>query len=185
MKEQWINFSAEVNSVTTSKFIEVVTNAVNDGVEKLIILFSTPGGHVIHGRTIYNFLRSLPLSIEAYNIGQIDSVGGVVFLAADKRFAVPNSSFLIHGVNMQTPGPVSMPEKLLQERVDAIKQDRISISSIYAERTSIQLGDFENMMLNGTTISAEEAKKFGIIDDVTLPKVPKGTKLISIVNVVK
>jgi len=185
VKEQWIQFTAVVNHISAAKFIEAVTGAINTGVEKLNILLSTPGGTVMHGKTVYNFLRSLPVDIEVYNIGQVDSVGGVMFLAADKRFAVANSSFLIHGVNLQSPGAISMTEKIVQEKLDGLKQDRASISMIYAERTDISLGDFEKMMLDGITISVDEAKKFGIIDDIVAPKVPKGSSVISIVDVIK
>ncbi len=180
MNEYWIQFAAPVNQMTAAQFINVITECLNSGATKLNILISTPGGTVIHGKSIFNFLKSLPLEIDIYNIGQVDSIGGVMYLAGTKRYAVENSSFLIHGISLMAEGRIDLPEKLLQEKLEALKKDRESISSIYAENTSIGLADFEKLMLDGTTISANEAIIKGIVTEIKAPLIPNGVKLISI-----
>lgn len=182
MNEYWIQFAAPVNQVTAAQFISVVTECLNKGAKKLNIIISTPGGTVIHGKGIFNFLKTLPLEIDMYNIGQVDSIGGVMYLAGTKRYAVENSSFLIHGISLMIEGRLELQEKLLQEKLEALKKDRESISSIYAENTKISLEDFEKLMLDGTTISATDAALKGIVTEIKRPMIPQETQLISIVQ---
>lgn len=182
MNEKWIQFAASVNHNTASRFIQAVTQCLNDGAEKLNILISTQGGTVIHGKSIYNFLEALPVEIDVYNIGQVDSIGGVMYLAGTNRYAVQNSSFLVHAVALQVSNPTNFPEKLLKEKIDSLKQDRESIATIYAEKTDISLDDFEKLMLEGTTIPADNAVERGIVTEVKPPEIPQGTQLISITD---
>jgi ATP-dependent protease ClpP protease subunit len=179
MKESWIQFAAGVNQGTASLFIQTVTKCVNDGSEKLNILLSTPGGTVIHGKGIYNFLMALPLEIDIYNIGQVDSIGGIMYLAGDNRYATSNSSFLIHAVALQIQGPTSFPEN---DKIDSEKQDRVAIAAIYAERTKISLEEFENLMLEGTTLPSVDGIVKGITTEVKAPQIPKGVQIISITD---
>ncbi len=131
---------------------------------------------------IYNFLAALPVEIDVYNTGQVDSIGGIMYLAGTNRYATANSSFLIHAVALQVSGATSFQEKLLQEKIDSLKQDRESIAVIYADRTGISLEDFETLMLEGTTISATDAVTRGIVTEVKSPSIPTGTQLISVTD---
>jgi ATP-dependent protease ClpP protease subunit len=182
MNERWIQFAASVNQNTSSRFIQAITQCLNEGATKLNILISTPGGTVIHGKGIYNFLAALPVEIDVYNIGQVDSIGGIMYLAGANRYATENSSFLIHAVALQVGGAASFQEKLLQEKIDSLKQDRESIAIIYADRTGISLEDFETLMLEGTTISANDAVVRGVVTEVKSPSIPVGTQLISVTD---
>lgn len=182
MNERWIQFAASVNQDTAARFIQAVTQCVNEGATKLNILISTPGGTVIHGKSIYNFLAALPVEIDVYNIGQVDYIGGIMYLAGTNRYATENSSFLIHAVAMHFGNGASLQEKLLQEKIDSLKQDRVSIAIIYADRTSISLEDFEALMLDGTTISAADAVAKGVVTEVKSPSIPTGTQLISVTD---
>jgi len=63
------------------------------------------------GVTLYNFIRSLPVKTIMHNIGIIDSIANVVFLAANERYANPSSSFLFHGVGFDVNQPARLEEK--------------------------------------------------------------------------
>ena len=68
---------------------------INERKDFFYILFSSPGGNVSNGITIYNFLRALPVRMIIHNIGIVDSIANVIFLGIDERYAVPHSSFLL------------------------------------------------------------------------------------------
>src|ERR1700735_763784 len=77
----YISFSAEIIPHTTEALIALISHQVNIGVINLHLLISTPGGSVMNGMNLYNFLRALPLELTTHNIGNVDSIGNAVFLA--------------------------------------------------------------------------------------------------------
>ncbi len=98
----YINFSAPIDMKTAQVLMGVLSDQVNKGEKEICLLFSSPGGQVNPGVTLYNFLKSLPVKIITHNIGVVDSIGNIVLLGGAKRYAAPNSSFLFHGVGFET-----------------------------------------------------------------------------------
>ena len=76
----------------------VVAQKLTAGTDHFYVLLSTPGGQVTSGLTVYNFLRSIPAKVTMHNIGNVNSIGNAIFLAADERFACAHSTFMFHGV---------------------------------------------------------------------------------------
>ena len=74
------------------------SDLINSGENEIYVLLSSPGGSVASGVALYNYITSLPARVIIPNIGIVDSVANLVFLAGTKRYAAPNSSFLFHGV---------------------------------------------------------------------------------------
>jgi ATP-dependent protease ClpP protease subunit len=98
----YISFSADINQMTTEHIIATSTNMIDKGFNRLYYLISTPGGNVMNGLNIYNVLRGLPAKIVFHNVGNVDSMGNVVFLSGDERYACPHSTFMFHGVGFDT-----------------------------------------------------------------------------------
>jgi ATP-dependent protease ClpP protease subunit len=79
---------------------------------------AAPSGRVMNGINIYNVLRGLPAKVVFHNVGNVDSIGNVLFLAGDERYACPHSTFMFHGVGFDpTPG-VRVEQKTAQEMLD-------------------------------------------------------------------
>jgi ATP-dependent protease ClpP protease subunit len=78
-------FCGDINAVTTQKFVQNLTVASNMGVKHLHIVFQSWGGFVGDGVFLYNFLRSFPVDITFYNIGQISSAGVLAYSGARHR----------------------------------------------------------------------------------------------------
>lgn len=177
----FISFSAEINQNTTESFMGILADKLNNGFKNFYILFSTPGGRVANGVTLYNYLRSIPAKVAMHNIGIVDSVGNLVFLAGEPRYAVPNSSFLFHGVGFDITQPTRFEEKQLKERLKSIERDQKLISDIIAERAKLSISEVRKMFLEAVTKTPEEAKKIGIINDIRPVKIPKGVQVLQFV----
>lgn len=177
-KPIFISFSAEINQNTTESFMAVIAEQINRGVKDFYILLSTPGGIVANGITLYNYLRSLKANITMHNIGVVDSIGNVIFLAGEQRYAVPNSSFLFHGVGFDITQVVRLEEKDLKEKLKIIERDQNLMSNIITERTKLKAEDIEKMFLEAATKTAEEAKEIGIINDIKLADIPKDAQIL-------
>jgi ATP-dependent protease ClpP protease subunit len=150
-------------------------------VEELYLLLSTPGGTVMHGLTLYNILRALPIRLTIHNVGNVDSIGNAIFLAGARRFACPHSTFMFHGVGLDLHGQGRLEEKSLRETLDGILSDQHRIGSIIQERTKLSQADVEALFRQAQTKDAAYAASCGIVDEVRDVQIPAGSSIASLV----
>src|ERR1700683_2069856 len=103
-KEVYVMFSAEINVNTTESLLATMADIVNQGIPRVILCLSTPGGDVMCGMDLYNVLRGLPFELVTHNVGNVDSIGNAVYLAGERRLASPHSTFMFHGVAFTAEG---------------------------------------------------------------------------------
>ncbi len=176
-----VSFSAEIVPNTTEQLIAAMARCANDGVEEVALFVSTPGGSVAHGITLYNTLRAMPFALTTHNVGAVNSIGNVVFLAGDTRYAASASSFMFHGVGFNADGGTRLEEKLLVERLDSIRADQDRIGQIIAERTDLDDKAIGVLFLEQSTKNPQYAMSHGIIADIREPEVPTGVPVLSLV----
>jgi len=170
-----MSFTAKVTDQNTSHLMNAVAAYLTQGMAELHLLLSTPGGSVMHGMTLYNYLSALPIKLFTYNIGNVDSIGAIVFLAGEERFACPHSTFMLH--------PVAIPMQQTYEEPDlkAIGQsllaDQARIASIYAERSGSQKQDALALFDQQKTYSAAEAKRFKFVHEVKPLVIANGARV--------
>ena len=102
MPTTYINFHAPINTVTVQNLMAAISQKLMAGTNEFYFLLSTPGGEVTSGLTLYNFLRAIPAKVTMHNVGNVNSIGNAIFVAADKgnRFACAHSTFMFHGVGV-------------------------------------------------------------------------------------
>ena len=99
------------------------------------IYLASSGGDVNVGIQMYNYLRRFTnLTIEA--MGNIDSIAVVVFLAAKHRTSTANTSFLLHGIALDSAGPVSLRLKDVEGYSEQLTHQIKRYSDIFNERTT-------------------------------------------------
>jgi ATP-dependent Clp protease protease subunit len=177
----YISFSAEVNILTAEQLQAVVANVVGQGHPEVHLLLSTPGGAVQYGITLYNFLRSLPIRVITYNVGNVDSIGLVVYLAGEQRIACPHTTFMLHGVAMQVPTPTAFFERNFNESLARLKADQERIKGIYSERSKIALDEAEGLFLKESTLGTDDAVARGIVHEVRQLSIPAGCPILQLV----
>jgi len=177
----YVSFSAEIVPHTTESLIATMTNLTNQGVKQIYLMLSTPGGSVMHGMNIYNVLRALPVELITHNVGNVDSIGNAVFLAGEKRYASPHSTFMFHGVGFDVTQPTRMEEKFLRERLDGITSDQKRIGSVIEDRTSIGKDDIAKLFLEAQTKDAAFAASCGIVHEIRDVQIPAGSTIVSLV----
>ncbi len=128
----------------------------------LYFLFASPGGDVTSGIALYNFLKALPQKIVMHNMSSVDSIGTVIFLAGDERYACPNTTFLFHGVETQVRKDSSFPLNKLREIASSLSKDQEKIAGIIAENTDISKEEVERFFASGESkdLSFAQSKKF-------------------------
>jgi len=158
-----------------------LTGAVHDDVASLIcaqLLFlesenpdkdisfyiNSPGGVVTSGLAIYDTMRYIRPDVSTVCIGQAASMGSLLMCAGTKgkRFALPNSRIMIHQPSGGAQGQASDIEIQARE----ILKLRERLNNMYVEHTGQKLDVIEKAVERDTFMSAEEAKTFGLIDEV-------------------
>ena len=120
MPTAYISFSAEINQSTSEILLGSIFDHVNKGTEALYLLFSSSGGGVDQGITIYNLLRGLPVPLTIHNVGSVNSIANVIFLAGKKRIACQHSTFMFHGVGFNVKGEMRIEEKFLRDKAGGL-----------------------------------------------------------------
>ncbi|MCB9899130.1 MAG: ATP-dependent Clp protease proteolytic subunit [Planctomycetes bacterium] len=141
------------------------TDLSNKGVGTIYVLLSTPGGSVTNGIHIYNVLRALPSKVIMHNVAAVNSIGNVIFLAGEERYASPSTTFMYHGVGFDVQG-ARFEERMLRERLDSISliSRRLETSSARAPTSPTQARLMTSSA--GSHRDTAFAKDRGIIHDV-------------------
>lgn len=177
----YISFSAEIVPKTTETLIAVLADQANKHVDEVYLMLSTPGGSVMHGFNLYNAMKAFPFNLITHNVGNVDSIGNIVFLAGKTRFACANSTFMFHGVGFDTMPGMRLEEKFLQERLDGILQDQRRMGSVIRSHTKLNDGQIQELFREARTKDADYALGVGIIHKIRDVEIPSGQPVISLV----
>ena len=133
---------------------------------------NSPGGYVTSGLAIYDTMEYIRPDIATVCIGQASSVGSLLLVAGakGKRFSLPNGKVLIHQPSAGFQGKAIDIEIHTNEMLATRKR----IYEIYAEHTGRSFEEVEIAMDLDKFLTAEEAKTFGIVDEVITKRLPDG-----------
>src|SRR5947207_7613014 len=132
--------------------------------QEINLYINCPGGSVSATLAIYDTMQFMECPIATYCMGLAAS-GAAIILAAGskgKRFALPHSKIMVHQPWGQVGGQVSDIEIQAKE----IMRDRAQLNKILAEHTGQSTEWVERETERDRYYNAEEAKKFGLVDDV-------------------
>ena len=178
----YVSFIAEINATTSEGLLNACTTLSNKGTKTIYLLLDTPGGQVDNGIAVYNVLRALPAKLITHNVGSVNSIGNVVFLAGEERYANPGATFMFHGVGAIAKKDMRLEERNLIEQLDNVRAGQKKIGRIIEERGSFSDGkEIEDLFLQAATKDAQYAKDRGIIHEIREAKVPSGVPILQLV----
>lgn len=128
-----INFTGPINASTCGQLIEKTSLAIQREASELTLNIATMGGECSYGFTLYNFLVALPIPVHTHNLGTVESMGNIVFLAGQHRTACLHSKFLFHPFHWHLHG--SVDHSRMSEYAMSLDYDLQLYSRIVAERT--------------------------------------------------
>jgi ATP-dependent Clp protease protease subunit len=165
LKDRIIFIGPSIDDYTSSLIIAQILFLMSDNKNQDInIYINSPGGSVTAGMAIYDTMQFVPCDIATYCLGQASSMGAVLLGAgtAGKRHALPNSRVMIHQPWGGTMGTAS--DILIQS--DELKRYKKSLNEILAKHTGKKLKTVEKDTDRDFFMTAEQAKKYGIVDEV-------------------
>jgi ATP-dependent Clp protease protease subunit len=134
--------------------------------EDIYFFINSPGGAISSGLSIYDCMRSLKSNIVTICAGQAASFGVVLLCAGTKgkRYAWPNARIMIHQPLIH--GEIVAPASDLAIQAEEMLRIRDVLNGILSEHTGKSKDDLERDTDRDNFMSAEQAKEYGIIDEV-------------------
>ncbi len=125
---------------------------------------NSPGGVVTAGLAVYDTMQYIRSPVSTVCVGMAASAGSLLLTAGakGKRYALPNSQVMIHQPSGGAQGQATDIEIQARE----ILKTRARLNLIYVHHTGQDLAAIEAKMERDTYLSAEEARDFGLVDEV-------------------
>ena len=169
-----------------------ITGPVEDGMSTLVVaqlLFleaenpkkeismyiNSPGGIVTSGMAIYDTMQFIRPAVATLCIGQAASMGSLLLCAGEKgmRYALPNARILLHQPSGGFQGQASDIERHAE---DIIKMKR-RLNEVYVRHTGQEYATIDKTLDRDYFMSAEDARAFGLVDEVITKRHPLEEKV--------
>ncbi|MFY8105729.1 MAG: ATP-dependent Clp endopeptidase proteolytic subunit ClpP [Elstera sp.] len=142
--------------------------------KEISFYINSPGGYVSAGLSIYDTMQYIRPKVTTMCLGQAASMGSLLLAAGEpgKRYALPNARIMVHQPSGGAQGPATDIEIQARE----ILKLRARLNDIYVKHTGQTLATIEAAMERDNFMDADEAKAFGLIDQVVAarPKTDDG-----------
>ncbi|MBN9343592.1 MAG: ATP-dependent Clp endopeptidase proteolytic subunit ClpP [Holosporales bacterium] len=165
LKERIIFLTGEVNDDVASLICAQLLFLEGENPKKDISFYiNSPGGVVTAGLAIYDTMQYIRPSVSTIVLGQAASMGALLLCSGEKgkRYALPNSRVMIHQPHGGARGQATDIEIQARE----ILKLRARLNGILVERTGKPLSVVEASVERDYFMSADEAKDFGLVDEV-------------------
>lgn len=169
LKDRIIFLGSGINDVVANTVIAQLLFLENQDPSKDITLYvHSPGGHVTAGLAVYDTMQFIKPDVSTVCIGMAASMGAVLLAggAKGKRYALPNSEVMIH----QPLGGIEGQAADIRIHADHIIRTKERLNKILAHHTKQSLSVIEKDTDRDNFMSAETAKKYGLIDKIIKPR---------------
>ena len=167
LKDRIIMLSGEINDAVASSIVAQLLFLEAEDPDKDIYLYiNSPGGVITSGLSIYDTMNYIKPDIVTICIGQAASMGAFLLTCGTdgKRYALPSSRIMIH----QPLGGAQGQATDIEIQAKEILRLKKYLNKIMAERTGKTVRTIEKDTERDFFMSAEEAKEYGLIDEVLI-----------------
>ena len=165
LKERIIFLTGQINdNVASLVTAQLLFLEAEDPKKEIYLYINSPGGLVTAGLGIYDTMQYVKPDISTLCIGQAASMGSFLLAAGTKgkRFSLPNSRVMVHQPSAGFQGQATD----IQIHAKEILSLKERLNKIYSKHTGKTLSEISDALERDNFMTAEEAKKFGLIDSV-------------------
>ena len=164
LKTRSILLSGEINKDSADKFIKDLLVLEAESQDPIKVFINSPGGDVDAGFAIYDMVRFVSCPVIMIGMGLVASAASLVLLAvpAERRIALPNSSYLIHQPLSEMKGNATDIE------IHALQLEKVKakLNSIISEATGTDLETVAADTDRDHWLNAEEARSYGLVSRI-------------------
>ena len=165
LKERIIFLTGQINDTVASLVTaQLLFLEAEDPKKEIYLYINSPGGLVTAGLGIYDTMQYVKPDISTLCIGQAASMGSFLLSAGKKgkRFSLPNSRIMVHQPSAGFQGQATD----IQIHAKEILSLKERLNNIYSKHTGKSIKEISDALERDYFMTAEEAKKFGLIDSV-------------------
>lgn len=169
LKDRIIMLGSQIDdNVANSIVSQLLFLQAQDSEKDIYLYINSPGGSVTAGFAIYDTIQHIKPDVQTICIGMAASMGSFILAAGakGKRFALPNAEVMIH----QPLGGAQGQATEIEIAANHILKTREKLNRILSERTGQSIEKIQKDTDRDNFLTAEEAKEYGLIDEVMVPE---------------
>ena len=165
----WSDVNDESAKAVVTRLLSLDTE---DPKEEIVLYINSPGGSVSDGMAIYDAMQAISAPVSTVCMGMAMSMGSVLLAAGEpgRRFAWPHARIMIHQPLIM--GTITGTATALDIRAKETIRLRGELNELYAQHTGQDGDKIEADTDRDFFMSAEEAKEYGLLDDVITTTAP-------------
>ncbi len=166
MEESRVFLVGEINSDSANDLIKKLMYLDKKDLGEITIYINSPGGEVMSGLAVYDFIKIMKSPIRTVCVGDTESMGAIIFIAGEKREMLPHVRILIHDPSYGHLDVSGKKPHEIQRGVDSLNKVRQTLAEIISERTGKSLDEIYKITAEDNYFTAEEAINFGLANDI-------------------
>ncbi|HDC9126878.1 TPA: ATP-dependent Clp endopeptidase proteolytic subunit ClpP [Staphylococcus aureus] len=169
LKDRIIMLGSQIDdNVANSIVSQLLFLQAQDSEKDIYLYINSPGGSVTAGFAIYDTIQHIKPDVQTICIGMAASMGSFLLAAGakGKRFALPNAEVMIH----QPLGGAQGQATEIEIAANHILKTREKLNRILSERTGQSIEKIQKDTDRDNFLTTEEAKEYGLIDEVMVPE---------------
>lgn len=178
----YIGISAPIVPRLRDLFIEDVNRLLAKDAREIYVLLSSPGGVVTAAQDMIAFMDKTRVdrgvAFTMHNMNVVASAACYVFLAGQRRYAVPRGTFLFHEASLVSNG--ALTSQRLQEASLEVQAIERGFLNMLRTRTKLTEGEASSFIRRTVILNADEARRDGIVDRVEPFVLPPGATVFNI-----
>ncbi|MDD6884729.1 MAG: ATP-dependent Clp endopeptidase proteolytic subunit ClpP [Eubacteriales bacterium] len=169
LKDRIVFLGGEIDDVTANLVVaQMLFLEMEDPDQDIMLYINSPGGSVSAGMAIYDTMRYLKCEVSTLCVGMAASMGAFLLAAGakGKRKALPHAEIMIH----QPLGGASGQATDIQIHAEQILRIKRQMNELLSQNTGKPLEEIQRDVERDHFLTAEEAKAYGLIDDIIAPR---------------
>ena len=156
--------AGEINEESAAEIISQLMYLDGRSSEPVTLYISSPGGSVMSGMAIYDYIGVMQSQVNTVCIGQAASMGAILFLAGEERMILPHSRIMIHDPYLGGSGTQKPLE--MQEQLDRLMELRNILAGVIVSRTGMSRKHVLKLTKKDTYFNAGQALREGLATQI-------------------
>ena len=167
LKNRKIFLVDEIDAKSSNELIkQLMYLEQEDESAEVTIYINSPGGEVISGLAVYDYIQLMTAPVNTVCIGTAASMGAILFLAGKSRRMLPHTRLMIHDPSYGSGNISGRKSHEIQHELDKLNEIREALAEIIAEKTGKDMEEIYKVTAEDTYFSAEEAMAFGLATQI-------------------
>lgn len=167
LKNREIFLVGEVNAESSNELIKKLMYLEQEDRESAVTIYiNSPGGEVVSGLAVYDYIRLMEAPVDTVCIGTAASMGAILFLAGRERKMLRHTRLMIHDPSYGGGELKGKKPHEIRQELDNLNSVKRTLVGIISERTEKSIKEINRVTAKDTYYSAEEAVRFGLATKV-------------------